>query len=187
MAYPIYDHHEKIIDTDTFIMIKKVDKLSEEEFIITTFRAINEKLFTKIKFVSYDRIDEDEMASNMSSAQEIEAFKQEWKNKWHPSIGTGSQGTTGRKEEKKRRRSGEPTTSHPSPPARPSPPKTRGVDASGTRWDASFIGNTADGSTGSSSKTEQDDASTEFSSGRLTEALKTTPQTLASKARCRWP
>ena len=94
MAYPIYDHHEKIIDTDTFMKIKKVDKISEEEFIITTFRAINEKIFTKIKFVNNERIDEDKMASNMSSAQEIEAFKQEWKNKWHPSIGTGSQGTT---------------------------------------------------------------------------------------------
>ena len=94
MAYPIYDHHEKIIDTDTFIMIKKVDKVSEEEFMITTFRAINEKILTKIKYVNNERIDEDEMASNMSSAQEIEAFKQEWKNKWRPSIGTGSQGTT---------------------------------------------------------------------------------------------
>ena len=94
MAYPIYDHHEKIIDTDTFIKIKKVDKVSEEEFIITTFRAINEKIFTKIKYVNDERIDEDEMASNMSSAQEIEAFKQKWKKKWRPSIGTGSQGTT---------------------------------------------------------------------------------------------
>ena len=94
MAYPIYDHHEKIIDTDTFIKIKKVDKLSEEEFMITTFRAINEKLFTKIRYVNNERIDEDEMASNMSSAQEIDAFKQEWKSKWRPSIGTGSQGTT---------------------------------------------------------------------------------------------
>ena len=108
------------------------------------------------------------MASNMSSAQEIEAFKQEWNNKWRSSIGTGSQGTTERKVEEKRRRSGEPTTSHTSPPARPSTSKTRGVDVAGTRWD---IGNTADRSTGSSSKTEQDDTSTEFSSGRLTDTL----------------
>ena len=167
--------------------IKKVDKVSEEEFMITTFRAINEKIFTKIKYVNNERIDEDQMASNMSSAQEIEAFKQEWKNKWHPSIGTGSQGPTGSKEEKRVREAANPRPSIPRPPARLSPCKTRGVDVAGTRWDTSFIGNTADGSTGSSSKTEQDDASTEFSSGRLTEALKTTPQTLASQARCRWP
>ena len=145
MAYPIYDHHEKIIDTNTFIKIKKVDKVSEEEFMITTFRAINEKIFTKIKYVNNERIDEDQMASNMSSAQEIEAFQQEWKNKWRPSIATGSQGTTGRKEEKKRRRSGEPTTYHPSSPARPSSSKTRGVDVAGTM-------NTVGGSTESSSE-----------------------------------
>jgi hypothetical protein len=185
MAYPIYDHHEKIIDTDTFMKIKKVDKISEEEFIITTFRAINEKVFTKIKFVNNVHIDEDEMTSNMSSAQEIEAFKQEWKSKWRPSIGTGSQGTSV-KEEKKHTQSAKPTTSHPSPPARPSPSNPEGSTSLGQ--DGTIVHRKHSGwKYWVKFEDEQDDLSTGFSSGRLTKALKTTPQALASSARCRWP